>query len=917
MYKELTIENIKTFEKEQKLKIAPLTLVYGENSSGKTTLLKIFDIVHNLFNPDALVRGNKIAGGGFEDIKNISARKIHFFSSQINKKPIKIELTLDLPYDFIGQNHPLYSNNISEKYAYLEKYVPPQRGKGRTISRRTIGSSTYITDKMPDGSVRRMLIRDTGEMSGTSKKFKISQLGSYKLYKSKNKIKMVPAKIFIELKYFPGLKLSKVNKLEIKNINNKTHVSFLRIPKQYGFPTNSNEYGYIHKKAKYNIKRHIKENPDFFTSSAGYADYKINIQKENYIWERLYKRYEKIFSDDKKINIRHKKIKLLFDALINYKYVCLITKERIENDIRWESFSSLVARYILGNNKTEYLEMEKTVKSLFLFNDPHKIYPNNLNLHSVERLLTQQVGAELIDGEFGFEGEPPLDGYTFFSPAIITKHPNAKKYLNEIMDFCFQLKNADKVDLFVIRNFLNKKVSFKKFCVEARNSYNDIFLRFKRTAGLVGMGGIPEIKNKFVNNSGQEQNTNFDIFLSFVEYIYGDIENAFHYSSYGVNDNVAKLNRMTPHYLINNFLNQIKKTVRGFIPCHPNKTETSYDVPMQEDFDWEEIRKAIGSFDIKNDRIKNFKAYFKSIGMKYKEININSFDKYEVVERIIYRQFKKSKITREVNFPEIQYRADYVAEDHKTGKKTVIEVKTTLNRKSKMKDFYSQPESIAANGDNFDSVICNNNELRKKLNKILKPLLNLKLIVVTPDWIKNLPESAFETLQKGWDRGSFRNLWSLRRKWPRKEKFLMPQDLTFNKFFNIHGREVGKGPSNILPFLAQILSERPNLTYLIQELENNWHPKKQRRIIEAIVNVMKESENKNFVFETHSELFILTVKKLVQKGILTPEDVSINYISRSKDGSSDVSHIPINSQGAFEKPWPGGFFTERMEVITS
>ena len=49
MYKELTIENIKTFEKEQKLKIAPITLIYGENSSGKTTLLKIFDIVHNIF----------------------------------------------------------------------------------------------------------------------------------------------------------------------------------------------------------------------------------------------------------------------------------------------------------------------------------------------------------------------------------------------------------------------------------------------------------------------------------------------------------------------------------------------------------------------------------------------------------------------------------------------------------------------------------------------------------------------------------------------------------------------------------------------------------------------------------------------------------------------------------------------------
>ena len=41
MYKELTIENIKTFEKEQKLKLKPITLLYGENSSGKTTLLNM------------------------------------------------------------------------------------------------------------------------------------------------------------------------------------------------------------------------------------------------------------------------------------------------------------------------------------------------------------------------------------------------------------------------------------------------------------------------------------------------------------------------------------------------------------------------------------------------------------------------------------------------------------------------------------------------------------------------------------------------------------------------------------------------------------------------------------------------------------------------------------------------------------
>ena len=61
MYKELTIKNIKTFEKEQKLKIAPLTLLYGENSSGKTTLLKTFDIVHNIFSESEVKRGKTVS----------------------------------------------------------------------------------------------------------------------------------------------------------------------------------------------------------------------------------------------------------------------------------------------------------------------------------------------------------------------------------------------------------------------------------------------------------------------------------------------------------------------------------------------------------------------------------------------------------------------------------------------------------------------------------------------------------------------------------------------------------------------------------------------------------------------------------------------------------------------------------------
>ena len=223
---------------------------------------------------------------------------------------------------------------------------------------------------------------------------------------------------------------------------------------------------------------------------------------------------------------------------------------------------------------------------------------------------------------------------------------------------------------------------------------------------------------------------------------------------------------------------------------------------------------------------------------------------------------------------------------------------------------------IRADGANFDRAIVRNKKIRKELNKILKEILNLEIVVVTPKFLKKIlkDEKQYQAFRDAQRRGM---MYATGMGMYSKNEFVMLRDLNFKKPFQIHGDEVGKGPSNILPFLTQLLSDKPNLTYLVQELENNWHPKYQAKIINLIARIMKMSKNKNFILETHSELFVLQVKKLVQQGILKPEDVSINYISRTNQGNSKIHHIPVNSQGAFEKPWPGGFFTERMEVITS
>ena len=925
MYKELTIKNIKTFEEEQKLKIAPITLLYGENSSGKTTILKALDIIDSIFRQNNRGIATRLLHRGVsglrinEEHENISSRKIHFLSSKLNKKPIKIEIKLNLPVEKISKYHPFYSDQIFEQTDYFEEKTLPKQGPAKkTLSRKTIGTSTYITDEMSDGSLRRMVIRDTGRGRGKEKKFQISILGSSKIFKSKEKIKMAPINLSVEIKYFSTLKLSKINKLEIKNINNKIIISYLRKDKEYSPISKVNEFGFQKGNPKENIKRMIRDNPDFFTSSSGYADYKINITKDNDIWLNLYRKYEKIFSNSEEIAERLRRSKLLFKALNRFKIFLTINKRK-DSQINWESFSEIVSTYILSNNQKKYHELESDLDNLFIFS---KNLPIKINHKFIHTLVSEQTGMELIDGSLVWDGFEPEN---YFTDKILSKHLNARKYFNEIFAIMMALKTSKYKDFFIIEKLLTKKVSFKKFCLECRNSYKDHSLRFLRSPNLTGMGTFIGVNKGFIDNfSKSKASTNIEILTIFSNYIIKDIPNAFKYKKKsGLKLKTPLLKISSPHFLINNCIKQITKTVEGFVLCHPNKTESSYDVPMEEEFHIEEIEKVIGSvYKPRYKKSKEIKIRLKSLGINYKEIVIdNSQMQYELFDykkedSIIKKLYKNYKIIKEFKFKKIGYVADYLVIDKK-NKKTAIEIISTLKKDKLEKDFSSIPESISPNGENFDDVICNNNKLRKDLNKILKPLLNLKIIVVTPEWLKNLSEDTYERLTAGWNRGSYRTLWNLRRKWPKKNKFIMLQDLNYNKFFNIHGREVGKGPSNILPFFAQLLSKKPNLTYLIQELENNWHPKNQSKIIKAIAEIMIKSENKNFILETHSELFILQIQKLVEKGILNKNDVSINYISRSKNGSSKLHHIPLNSKGGFEKPWPGGFFNERMDVLTS
>ena len=134
-----------------------------------------------------------------------------------------------------------------------------------------------------------------------------------------------------------------------------------------------------------------------------------------------------------------------------------------------------------------------------------------------------------------------------------------------------------------------------------------------------------------------------------------------------------------------------------------------------------------------------------------------------------------------------------------------------------------------------------------------------------------------------------------------------------NKKFEIKRTHVGQGYSVFLPLIIDCLTAE-NKIFLCEEPEIHLHPKLQADIIELIVT-SATSRNNQFIFETHSEDFLLRVLKLIRKGVLSNKDVSINYITKIKN-KSIVKEVKIDEKGRYTTSWKDNIFAERLEELS-
>lgn len=154
-------------------------------------------------------------------------------------------------------------------------------------------------------------------------------------------------------------------------------------------------------------------------------------------------------------------------------------------------------------------------------------------------------------------------------------------------------------------------------------------------------------------------------------------------------------------------------------------------------------------------------------------------------------------------------------------------------------------------------------------------------------------------------------------------------DVTRNKFYFELRREtpalfktslnnVGQGISQTLPLVTKsfIYEDIPTLT-IIEEPELHLHPSAHGDLAERFAESL-EDKNKKYLIETHSENFILRLRRLIAEqkfDYFTENDIAIYYVEYDDNiNESNLRQVLVSKLGDV-KNWPKKVFSESLDEL--
>jgi predicted ATPase len=132
-----------------------------------------------------------------------------------------------------------------------------------------------------------------------------------------------------------------------------------------------------------------------------------------------------------------------------------------------------------------------------------------------------------------------------------------------------------------------------------------------------------------------------------------------------------------------------------------------------------------------------------------------------------------------------------------------------------------------------------------------------------------------------------------------------------NKPINIVN--TGSGISQSFPLILRSFMpvEEPTLI-IIEEPETHLHPAAHGNLAERFVDSYLEDKNRSYLIETHSQNFVLRMRRLIAEGKLKPEQLAIYYVDFNEElNESILQRILVDEFGRVEW-WPDGIFSETL-----
>lgn len=134
-----------------------------------------------------------------------------------------------------------------------------------------------------------------------------------------------------------------------------------------------------------------------------------------------------------------------------------------------------------------------------------------------------------------------------------------------------------------------------------------------------------------------------------------------------------------------------------------------------------------------------------------------------------------------------------------------------------------------------------------------------------------------------------------------------------NGLSSINIRQTGQGIHQVLPLIVRsYMPETEPTLIVVEEPETHLHPAAHGDLAQRFVESVLEDDNKRYLIETHSQNFVLRIRRLIAKGILSNENFALYYTEYDQEKrSSSLKQIEIDDKGNIKNDdWPRGIFSE-------